>query len=113
MPPRTHKPILDDAPLNSRFAPLRRTPRFAQEMGEAKGNLAGYLAKHFSLSRVQLRSIQNLPASDLAALNTALDRAVAEGLTLIVNGCNGGSGGGGCTQLRTRFAEGRIIVDVT
>jgi hypothetical protein len=103
------KPPLRDADFNRRFSPLRGKSQFALEMGEAKTNLADYLAKHFELTPAQISGVKTFPAKDVRALNAALDRAVSEGLTLRLSGGERGQ----CSRIRPRFAGNVLTIEVS
>jgi hypothetical protein len=104
------KPPLTNVQFNQRFAALRGTPQFRQEVAAAKGDLVGFLAKNFYLRPDQVEDIRRLPPADIAALNAGLDQAAARNLTLRME-----SRAVGClrfSRLQTEVTGNAVIIEL-
>src|SRR5579884_3472986 len=102
------KPPLTNVQFNQRFAAVRGTPQFRQEVAAAKGDLVGFLEKNFYLRPDQIEDIRKLPPSDIAALNAGLDQAAARNLPLrLANRADCGRFG----RLHTEVSATAVTID--
>ena len=89
--------------------------QFADALGRASRDLKGYLRERFELTARQVSTIDNFPAADVRALQSALDRAVRE-RRRIVGGAWDCELGGPCNmpspKLKLEFPTGQLKISV-